>query len=220
MMNDKLGQVSDLNSQAGFSIREVENMGVPALVKGEIFWELKCGDEILNKGHVNNKVTLDASILMARFLKGVASPIAHESEPAFGVLALAVGTGYVGWDPQSPPAATNTQRSLWNEIGRKAVASTSYITPSGNISSTPTNVVDFSFVFGESEAVGPIVEMGLIGGDINPDMNISNPITPPNGTYDPTVNVVGKDILLNYAVFKVLNKPARSTLNWTWRLTL
>jgi hypothetical protein len=143
----------------------------------------------------------------------------HLCGPNFGVYALAVGTGDVGWNLQNPPPATNTQRSLYSELGRKAIATASFIDGDGGISGVPTNVVDFTTTFAESEAVGPIVEMGLIGGDCNTNVSITNPVLPPNGAYDPTVNVVGLDTLVNYLTFPVINKPSTSTLSWTWRLS-
>jgi len=33
------------------------------------------------------------------------------------------------------------------------------------------------------------------------------------------VNLVGKDTLVNYLTFPVINKPPTSTLSWTWRIT-
>ncbi len=188
--------------------------------KGEIFWELtdtRTGQ--VTKGHIQNVVTLDASILLARFMKGTGTANPNQCEPKFGVFALAVGTGDVGWQPLNPPPATNTQRSLFNELARKQVASTSFITSGGSISGVPTNVVDFNFTFAESEAVGALTEMGLVGGDLSSNMSIRNPVLPPNGTYDPTINLVGKDMLVNYVTFPVISKPATSTLSWTWRLT-
>jgi len=189
-------------------------------IRGEIFWEM-CNTQTgeVTKGKLNNLVTLDASILIARFMKGTGTSIAHQSEPSFGVFALAVGTGDVGWNLQNPPVATNTQRSLFNEIARKTIASTSFITSTGTISGVPTNVVDFITTFSESEAVGPLVEMGLLGGDVSTNMATRNPVLPPNGPYDPTVNTVALDSLANYLTFPVINKPATSTLSWTWRLT-
>lgn len=187
-------------------------------IKGEIFWELK--DSLsgeVTKGHIKNIVTLDAGILVARLMKSTASP--NVSEPKFGVYALAVGTGDVGWNQMNPPPANVFQRSLYNEIARKAVASSSFIDEGGAISGVPTHVVDFNITFADNEAVGPLTEMGLLGGDINTNMSIRNPVLPPNGSYDPTVDVTGKDTLCNYVTFPVLNKPASSTLSWTWRLT-
>jgi hypothetical protein len=190
-------------------------------MKGEVFWKLE--DKLTGKiteGKINNVVTLDASILIARLLKTAASPIAHQSEPNFGILALAVGTGYVSWDLQDPPPPTITQRSLWNELGRKQIQSAQFVTSLGVPSGVPTNIIDLTTTFSESEAVGPITEMGLIGGDINTNMAIRNPVLPPNGPYDPTINLVGLDTLANYTTFAVVNKPNSSTLSYTWRFTL
>jgi hypothetical protein len=187
-------------------------------IKGEIFWEMndtKTGE--ITKGKLNNIVTLDASILIARLMKSTAIP--YTSEPRFGIYALAVGTGNVGWDPLDPPAGTSTQRSLENEIARKQIASTDFIDGTGAISGIPTNVVDFTTTFSESEAVGTLVEMGLLGGDVDTNMAIQNPIIPPNGPYDATVDVTGKDTLVNYLTFGAITKPASSTFSWTWRLS-
>jgi hypothetical protein len=187
-------------------------------IRGEVFWRLD--DETTGshtEGHINNIVTLDAGLLIARLMKSTATP--NVSEPKFGIYAIAVGTGDVGWNPMNPPPANVNQRSLFNEIARKAVASTSFIDKNGAISGVPTNVVDFTFSFSVSEAVGPLTEMGLVGGDLSTNMSIRNPVLPPNGLYDPTVNTVGKDTLSNYLTFPVINKPSTSTLNLTYRLT-
>lgn len=187
-------------------------------MRGEIFWEMRdvvTGE--VTKGHLKNVVTLDASILIARLMKSTAT--AHQCEPNFGVYALAVGTGDAGWNLQNPPSGTDPQRSLFNELARKAISSSSYVDAEGGVSADPTNVVDFTTSFSESEAVGPLTEMGLLGGDVSTNMAVRNPVLPPNGIYDPTVNLVGKDTLVNYVTFPVINKPATSTLGWTWRLT-
>jgi hypothetical protein len=187
-------------------------------IRGEVFYTLL--DEVSGlktQGHIKNIVVLDAGILIARLMKS--TPVANVSEPKFGVYALAVGTGDVGWDPMNPPAANVFQRSLYNEIARKAYSSSSFINSSGGVSAFPTNVVDFNVTFTAGEAVGPLTEMGLLGGDINTNMAIQNPILPPNGPYDPTVNVIGYDTLCNYITFPVINKPPGSSLSFTWRLT-
>jgi hypothetical protein len=189
-------------------------------IKGEVFWELR--DSLtgeVRRGRFKNVVTLDASVLIARLMRGTGTAVPHQCEPNFGGFALAVGTGDVSWNPMNPPSATVTQRSLYNEIARKRAAETWFVAQDGTLSGVPTNVVDFSFTFAESEAVGPLTEMGILGGDVNPSMAIQNPVLPANGTYDPTVNVVGLDTLCNYLTFPVINKPSTSTLSWVWRLT-
>ena len=189
-------------------------------IKGEVFWKMTCSlTGKVTEGHIKNVVTLDASVLVARLMKGSGSSIPHQSEPSFGIYALAVGTGDLSWNLQNPPPATNTQRSLWNELARKAIQSTNFINQDGTIAGIPTNIVDFTTTFAESEAVGPITEMGLLGGDISTNMSLRNPVLPPNGLYDPTVDLVGLDTLVNYLTFPVVNKPATSTLAWTWRLS-
>lgn len=185
---------------------------------GEVFWVLRnsdTGEE--TRGHHKNVVTLDASILLATFMKGTGTAVPNQCVPRFGAYALAVGTGDVSWDPMAPPPATITQRSLYNELARKAIASTSFIDEEGSISGVRTHIVDFITTFSEAEAVGALTEMGLIGGDVDTNMSLRNPILPPNGPYDPTVDVAGKDILVNYVTFPAINKPANSTLGWCWR---
>ena len=211
-------RASDGAPRGGMRIFEEDRLAA-AIYGGEIFWELRDGKtgELQDGGSFKNVVTKDASILVARLLKSPATP--NVSEPSFGVFALAVGTGDVGWDPLNPPAATITQRSLYNELARKQITVSDFIDGGGSISGIPTNVVDFTTTFSEAEAVGALTEMGLLGGDVDTNMAVLNPILPPNGTYDPTVDVVGKDILVNYKTFPVINKPATSTLTWTWRIT-
>lgn len=181
--------------------------------KGEVFFRLQHADGSVEEHHIPNVITKDFSLLMARLAK---DPL----EPRHGIFALAVGSGDAGWDLQNPPTATETQRSLYTEIGRKEFSETEFIDPStGTPVARPTNVVDFTTIFAESEAVGAIVEMGLVGGDVNENTTITNPITPPSGPYDETEDVVDKDILCNYLTFPVINKPATARLQLVWRIS-
>jgi len=183
-------------------------------VRGDVFFEMRDGKtgELQFKQAKRNLVVKDASILIARLIK-------DNAEPSKGSYVLAVGTGDTGWDLQNPPAPTDTQRALYSEITRKTFSSTQFINSGGSPVSYPTNIVDFTTIFTESEAVGPIVEMGLIGGNIDSNLAVKNPVSPPNGTYDDTVDLTAYETLLNYLTFAVVNKPATSTLQLTWRLT-
>lgn len=180
--------------------------------RGEVFMTLRDAKTGEVQDHRHNLVVLDASILIARLMK-------DNAEPPNGIFCLAMGTGDVGWNPMSPPAPTNTQRSLWSELSRKTFAETQFINSSAIPSAIPTNVVDFQTTFSESEAVGPIVEMGLIGGNVSSNLSVRNPVLPPNGPYDPTVDLTTFETLVNYLTFPVINKPATSTLTIVWRLT-
>lgn len=183
-------------------------------IRGDVFFTLRDGQtgEVQLQREHRNIVTLDASILIARLMK-------DSQEPPHGCFALAVGTGDVGWNPMAPPAPTNTQRSLYAELTRKVFANTQFIDSGGAPTAIPTNVVDFTTTYTESEAVGPLVEMGILGGNVNSNMAITNPVLPPNGTYNPSVDLTNFDTLVNYLTFPVVNKPATSTLTIVWRLT-
>lgn len=184
-------------------------------LRGDVFITMRDGQTGVIQEHreVHNIVTLDASILIARLVK-------DNQEPPKGAYVLAMGSGDSGWDPMNPPAATNTQRALYSEITRKTFSTTQFIDAGGIPVGYPTHIVDFTTTFTESEAAGPLVEMGIIGGDISTNMSVKNPVSPPHGTYDPTVDLTLYETLLNYLTFQVINKPATSTLSITWRLTL
>jgi hypothetical protein len=200
-------------SQA-FAVRAVHHEEFGYYIRGDVFFTLRDGKTgaIQLEQELRNLVVLDASILIARLMK-------DNAEPPHGILALAVGTGDTGWNLQSPPAATNTQRSLYSELARKTFASTQFIDAAGVPTGIPTKVVDFTTTFTESEAVGPLVEMGLLGGNISTNMSVRNPVLPPNGSYDPTVDLTLFDTQVNYLTFPVINKPATSVLTIVWRLT-
>jgi len=181
---------------------------------GEVFLTVqdKASGRILEKRHLKNLVVKDASILVARLLR-------DNQEPTHGAFVLGVGSGDASWDPMNPPAPTLTQRSLYGEITRKLFAQKQFVNDVGVPVGYPTNVVDYTCTFSESEAVGPLVEMGIIGGNISSNMSVRNPVLPPNGTYDPTVDLTQYETLVNYLTFKVVNKPPTATFTVTWRLT-
>jgi len=180
--------------------------------KGEVFLTLRhAGSGVILAKHHFNVVTLDASILIARLVK-------DNAEPPKGAYVLAVGTGDSGWLPMTPPAATSSQRALHSEVTRKTFSNTQFIDSGGSPTAIPTNVVDFTCTYTESEAVGPLVEMGIIGGNIDTNLAVKNPVTPLT-PYDPTIDLTTFETLINYLTFPVVNKPATSTLEIVWRLT-
>lgn len=148
---------------------------------GEILWESK------------NIIVNTASILVARLLK-------DSNEPSNGITHLALGTGATGWDLQDPPAPTTSQTRLEAELYRKAATSTAFINPvDGSQSITPTNIVDYAFHYLEGDATGPIVELGLFGGDATDGLN--------TGT------------MVNYRTFPVINKTNSMAFTIIIRLT-
>lgn len=203
------------NLSVAFACRPAEDFGKDGYhIRGDVFMRLRdarTGDLQEEREH-RNLVVLDASILIARLMK-------DSEEPPHGIFALAVGTGDVGWNPMSPPSPTTTQRALYSEITRKTFSATAFIDAGGIPVAYPTKVVDFTTVFTEAEAVGPLVEMGLLGGNISSNLAVKNPVSPPNGAYNATVNLTNFETLVNFLTFPVINKPATSTLEIVWRLT-
>lgn len=156
----------------------------------------------------DNIITRDAGIVGAAHYKG---------DLTGGIKMLAIGTGATG-NLLSPDAPQATQRKLNNEIQRKAFASTTYRTAEGVAVSYRTNIVDFTTTYAESEAVGALNEMGLlVPASSNPETK--NEIDNGPSSYDPTIDVAGMDLLVNYLTFAVISKPATAVLSITWRLT-
>lgn len=214
-IGDRIKPVTACEPAFALACRQADSFqGSGYFVKGEVFFEMRDGltGEVQESRHLKNLIVLDASILLCRLAK-------DNAEPPHGIFALAVGTGDIGWPPLSPPAPTNTQRALYAEITRKTFVSTTFIDSGGLPVAYPTKVVDFNTVFTESEAVGPLMEMGLLGGNISSNMSIKNPVSPPNGPYDPTKDLTLYETLFNYLTFAVISKPATSTLAITWRIS-
>jgi hypothetical protein len=196
-----------------FAIKSLYKEDFRHHIKGDVFLTLRDGKtgEIQLYRELRNLVVLDASILIARLMK-------DSQEPPHGIYALAIGTGDSGWGI-SPPAPTDTQRSLYSELCRKTFIETQFIDSLGVPTAIPTNVIDLTTTFAESEAVGPLREMGLLGGNISSNMSIRSPVLPPNGPRDLTKDLTLYDTLVNYLTFDIISKPATSTFTITWRLT-
>lgn len=182
-------------------------------IRGDVFIKLRdASTGEIQEFERRNLIVKDASILIARLVK-------DNAEAPKGAFVLAVGTGDSGWNPMSPPAPTNTQRALYSELTRKTFSQTQFVDAAGVPTAIPTNVVDFTTVFTESEAVGPLVEMGLVGGNISNNLAVRNPVSPPNGAYNASLDLTTRETLINYLTFPVINKPATSTMEIVWRLT-
>jgi hypothetical protein len=205
-------------ARTGFKVGMGHRYAEPSLltVKGRVIFEMRDArtGEIQLEHEQDNVVTLDAGLLVARLMK---DPL----EPAHGINMLAVGTGALG-AVLNPDAPTNQQRRLNNEISRKPFSETTFRDANGAAVSIPTNVVDFTTIYGQSEAVGPLNEMGLLSTiSDNTGVKNDNPNFAGQGgsPYDPTIDVTNYDMLVNYLTFSVISKPATSILTITWRLT-
>lgn len=207
-LNDRY-TVAGQDVHMGFGVQHADE-GVR--LRGELFIRMvdTTTGEVLHDDHVKNIITLDAGILVAMLCRSPASR-------PLGINMLAVGTGATG-ALLAPNAPTNLQRRLNNEIERKTFSTTRFIDGSGNVVAYPTNIVDFITTFSESEAVGPLNEMGLVATiSANESILNLNPNTYP--TRDTTVNVTNYDIFVNYITMAVISKPSTATLTITWRIT-
>jgi len=184
----------------------------PFPMSGEFFLKMEDSrtGEVLVEWHKKNLITLDAGILAARLFR-------DNREPNRGAYMLSIGTGATG-ALLSPDLPDSRQRKLNAEIARKTFSATTFRDISGVAVAYPTNVIDFTTTFGESEAVGALNEMGIISPvSDNPSTTNPNPNNFP--TYDSTLDLTPYDIQINILNFAVISKPSTALLSLTWRLT-
>jgi hypothetical protein len=165
-------------------------------LKGELFlkaYDMALDGRLVYSYHKSNIIVNTASILIARLLK-------DSSEPSNGISYLAVGSGSGEWDLFDPPAPTTSKTNLENEFYRKAIDMSTYVHPeTGEPTNAYTNIVDYAVTFGEGESVGPIVEMGLFGGDATAELS--------SGT------------MVNWRTFPVINKTSTMSVTVIFRIT-
>jgi len=195
-------------------IRNEEKLGLR--MKGDIFMKLGNNlsrEEVLNypdRAFHNIIVNVCSKLVASWGCMGNTMGGSLPSINGWGVRTLAVGTGDPLWDPMNPPAETDVQEELEAELFRKVFVTTTYVLP---ITFLPTidrtNIVDFTTTYSAAEAVGPLVEMGLFGGNYKNDSF-------PYGSDSLTAN---GGTMVNYKTFKVINKPPTAQLSVIWRLT-
>jgi len=175
------------------SMREKED--IPGL-KGELIlkaYDMAQDGKLVYQYQHSNIIVNTASILIARLLK-------DSSEPQNGISFLAIGSGSGEWDLFDPPAPTTSKTFLENEFYRKSIDVSTFVHPeTGEPTNAYTNIVDYAVTFGEGEAVGPIVEMGLFGGDATAEIN--------SGT------------MINWRTFPVINKTSTMSVTVIFRIT-
>jgi hypothetical protein len=209
IFNERLKRTKESPMTMGFALKHEEEGSLrPSL--GTFIFDMRDAEtgEQLHYFEKKNIITRDAGIAAASHFKG---------DLTGGLKMLAVGTGATG-ALLSPDAPQAEQRALNNEIQRKAFSSTTYRNADGVAVSYPTNIVDYTATFAESEAVGALNEMALVvPASINPA--VRNPILNGPTDYDATIDVRDFDLIVNYLTFACIAKPATAVLSLTWRLT-
>jgi len=111
------------------------------------------GRAILDTGWRRNKIIIDCRRLLATFMRG--------SPAAIGIRGLQVGAGLATWDAAGPPAPDADQAALVDANPYEKASSAllmDYLDPgTGDIVSTPTNVLQIRATFGPGEPGWPDV---------------------------------------------------------------
>jgi len=190
LLKETIKGLNKIVMSIGSAIRYKEQ--TPRL-KGELFIKAYEKGVLVYDYRKHNIIVNTASILIARLLK-------DNTEPTKGISYLAVGSGASGWNPFDPPAPTTSQTLLESEFERKAIGLSTFVNPeTGEPTTSDTNIVDYSVTFGEAEAIGPIMEMSLFGGDATSERNTGG--------------------MVNWRTFPVLNKTNSMTLTIIFRIT-
>lgn len=175
-------------------------------MKGEFFITLTDEqDGSVQKFHYPNIIVDTASILVARLLAD-GQALVDPTGPTYGLKVLAVGTGDPAWDPNNPPAPTADQEFLEAELARKQFSNVTFIRTDGSglPANEPTNIIDFTTTFSQSESTGAITELALFGGG--------------TGSED-IINTADSGIMLNYRTVGVINKSNTTTMSIVFRIT-
>jgi len=204
MINEKNKELKESGARFGLGITYKEETKKYRMT-GEFFITINHKEKEVEKYHFKNIIVDSASLLIARLLASGQTTL-DPSGPNHGIWVLAVGTGEPGWDKLNPPPATATQTQLASELTRKRFANVNFVKTDGSglPASTITNIIDFQTVFSESEAVGPIMELGMFGGGTGSE---DIELTPNSGT------------LINYRTIAVITKPNTATLSIIFRIT-
>lgn len=175
------------------------------------------GGKILKESGYNNLIVNDASRLMAARLHPNNKSNGEDFlETTNGLQYLAVGVGILNdrnadydpvnntvdeslWSLQNPPAEDININKLEGELYRKEFTSVCFVDKSGNDTEDVTNVLKIVTTFYDEEAIGPLTEMGIFGGN--------------------ATNKKDTGYMFNYKTFAVWNKPDGARLTITWKLT-
>ncbi len=140
------------------------------------------------------------NLVVNSFLELVVNLIKKQSGYT-GIQYWAIGSGENSWDSSMPaPNANETQ--LTAEIGRVPIASNeiSFLTPSYEVSPTPTNILQIKHIFTANECNGVWREFGIFGGNAIASLN--------------------SGILINKRHHAVITKTSDMVVERTMRFTL
>lgn len=152
----------------GLTLRgESEDSFMPKF-KGEVldYFIHKDGTKELIREIDYNIVVNNCSVLIAALMKGETG--------YFGATYWAVGVGQNDWAIDNPPSPSATDSQLSQETYRKSISASDivYLNTDNTVSETPTNKIQITVIFDETEANGvPLMEFGIFGGNATSTAN-------------------------------------------------
>ena len=182
--------------------------------------QIEGAEKIINKQEVKNLIVNSASKLMAYRMAPMqiseTGTDVTELQGILGLQYLAVGVGVLKdptkpydkvtnpvddaqWQILDPPEAQLTDTKLVGEIARKEFTSWAFVDENDAVSEIPTNILKLVTTFTETEAVGPLTEMGLYGGTATDEKD--------------------SGFLFNRKSFPIWSKSSDSRLTISWRIT-
>lgn len=141
-----------------------------------------------------NLVVNNCSVLLASLIKAHATGLTSS-------LWWAVGTGN-GWNDALLPSPSVTTTTLTNEVYRKVIpaGNISFLTTENVVTGTPTNKIQITLTFSESEANYSLMEFAIFGGP-----NVSS--------------AANSGLMINHKIHNTIAKTSSFTLARTIRLT-
>ena len=90
-----------------------------------------------------------------------------------GILYWGIGSGLTSWAEDNPPSPKDTDQKLENEFFRKAIniSDMVFINADNTVSEVPTNRIQASIVFDETEANGKMMEFAIFAGNATTAVN-------------------------------------------------
>ena len=110
-------------------------------------------------GWQKNLIVDNFNVLVATLLK---------NESGYdGVKYWVIGEGQLAWDASGPPTPFASDNGCVSEIFRKAITpgDITFIDSGGNVSATPTNIIQISVIIDYNEANGNWREFSIMGGN-------------------------------------------------------
>jgi len=151
---------SKIIDHGSLKMKDVNEEAREHRIIGEVFdyFVYPDGRKVLAREPDHNLIVANCSVLIACLMKG-------ESGYA-GAAYWALGSGSETWSDVAPPSPLTSDTQLTAETYRKAITSgdMEFLDVDNNTSVTPTNKIQITVTFTETEANGPLREFGIFGG--------------------------------------------------------